>query len=104
MKASLSRSRKSAAINNSRWLAYATAGAATVFPAANSAEASIHYSGTISEWIGLYNQVQFPLDQSGGFIGFKHYRLFSGGYGGNARFAVAGRSSAAFAGAYHSCV
>jgi hypothetical protein len=38
---------KSAAISNSRWLAYATAGAATALSSVTSAEAEIHYSGII---------------------------------------------------------
>ena len=39
---------KSASIPNSRWLAYATAGAASAFVSANSLEAHIHYSGKIN--------------------------------------------------------
>jgi hypothetical protein len=42
--------RKSAAsVNNSRWAAYVTAGAATALGCAATAEADIHYSGTINQ-------------------------------------------------------
>jgi hypothetical protein len=40
--------RKSASIPNSRWLAYATAGAASAVVSGNSAEGHIHYSGKIN--------------------------------------------------------
>jgi MYXO-CTERM domain-containing protein len=40
--------RNPAIITNSRWLAYAAAGAATAFASASSAEAAIHYSGLIN--------------------------------------------------------
>jgi hypothetical protein len=39
--------RKPAVITNSRWLAYATAGAASTLVCASSAEAAIHYSGIV---------------------------------------------------------
>ena len=52
MKPKRTRSKKPAAISNSRWLAYATAGAASAFTCANSAEATIHYSGIIGELFG----------------------------------------------------
>ncbi len=41
------RQNKSPLLSNSRWLAYAAAGAATSLGGAQSAEAEIHYSGTI---------------------------------------------------------
>jgi len=47
MKPNRTRSRKPALIPNSRWLAYATAGAASTFACASSAEAAIHYSGIV---------------------------------------------------------
>jgi len=40
--------RKSVSITNSRWAAYATAGAATALAGVNSAEADIHYSGVLN--------------------------------------------------------
>jgi hypothetical protein len=42
------RSRKSAAIEKTRWAAYATAGAATALAGLHSAEAEIHYSGLVN--------------------------------------------------------
>ena len=42
------RREKAASINQSRWLAYATAGAATALACANSAEGDITYSGPIN--------------------------------------------------------
>jgi hypothetical protein len=44
--------RKPASIAKGRWAAYATAGAASAFTCANSAEATIHYSGIIHEYFG----------------------------------------------------
>ena len=43
------RVRKLACITNSRWAAYATAGAATAVVGVTSAEADIHYSGVINQ-------------------------------------------------------
>jgi len=103
MKTRRSRSRKSVAINNSRWLAYATAGAASAFTAVDSTDASIHYSGFINEWVGRNHQMQFQLDRPGDSIGLKHYMIFSGGYGGTARFGAFGLAGAAFAGTYQPC-
>src|SRR2546429_9896484 len=48
MKPKRTHARKPAAIPNSRWLAYTTAGMASAFDAANSAEGTIHYSGPIN--------------------------------------------------------
>jgi hypothetical protein len=47
MKPKRTRSRKPAVIPKSRWLAYATAGAASTLACASSADATIHYSGII---------------------------------------------------------
>src|SRR5262245_7459351 len=46
MKARRSRS-QTAKVSHSRWLAYATASAATAIAGSNSAEAAIHYSGPL---------------------------------------------------------
>ena len=48
MKTRLSR-RQTAKVSHSRWLAYATAGAATALVGSNSLEAAIHYSGRLEE-------------------------------------------------------
>jgi hypothetical protein len=103
MKTNRSRSKNSATITTSRWLAYATAGATSAFAAANSADGAIHYSGLINEWIGHYHHEEFRLDQKGDSFGLKHYQIWSGGYGGTARFGMFGLAGAAFAGVYHSC-
>jgi hypothetical protein len=42
-------SRKSVSVSNSRWLAYATAGAAAAAAGVDSSEAAIHYSGVINQ-------------------------------------------------------
>jgi hypothetical protein len=47
-----SRQKKSLTLSNSRWLAYAAAGAATSLGATRSAEAEIHYSGLINANVG----------------------------------------------------
>ena len=41
--------RQTTKVSHSRWLAYATAGAATALVGSNSAEAAIHYSGLVVE-------------------------------------------------------
>ena len=95
------RSRKSAAINNSRWLAYATAGAASALTCANSAEATIHYSGPINRIINRDIYVTFQLDQPGDSI-----RLFdrtgTASYYGYDWFGAHGRAGASVAGFYKS--
>ncbi len=98
--------RKSASIPNSRWLTYATAGAASALACGHpdSAEATIHYSGPINQWIGESNHREFPLDQRGDSIRLRHDQVFSEqGYGGTAWFGIAGLAGAAFAGFYHPC-
>jgi hypothetical protein len=47
--------RQTAKVSHSRWVAYATAGAATALAGTNSAEAAIHYSGSLN--------VTFPSDR-----------------------------------------
>jgi hypothetical protein len=106
MKPNRARSRKPAVITNSRWLAYATAGAASAFTCTNSAEAAIHYSGIINQ---RFNQcyldtATFQLDQPGDFIRLRHNMVFcSTDYGGGAYFGVFGQAGASFAGRYNTC-
>jgi len=106
MKRNLARSRKPAVITNSRWLAYATAGAASAFTCANSAEATIHYSGRIGEFFGTpcFNQsVRFQLDQPGDSFRMRHVwgiAPCSASYGGYAHFGILGRAGASVAGFY----
>src|SRR5262252_9304778 len=76
MKSNRTRSRKPAAITNSRWLAYATAGAASAFTCANSADASIHYSGIIHSYSGFElktTSFRAALDQPGDSFRLKRY-------------------------------
>lgn len=56
------RQNKSLLVSNSRWLAYAAAGAATTLGAAQSAEAEIHYSGPINAKFDGRGHLVIPLD------------------------------------------
>jgi hypothetical protein len=75
------RRKKPISLSNSRWAAYATAGAATALAGASTAEADIHYSGVLNQTFnappGGTAQATFNLDH-GGQIGFVHYRIASG--------------------------
>ena len=84
--------RQTAKVSHSRWVAYATAGAATALTASHSAEAAIHYQvvnhkfqphSTEGKW--------FQLDQPGDSIYFFHQY-------GAASFNVRGIAAAAFRG------
>jgi hypothetical protein len=55
MKPKTSRRRPIANVSQTRWIAYATAGAATAVAGASTAEASIHYSGPINQVIDAPN-------------------------------------------------
>ena len=95
------KTRKSTSISNSRWLAYATAGAASAFTCANSAEATIHYSGIIGEYFGGFRtkNARFQLDQPGDSFRLRHYvSVFTSS--GFAYFGILGRAGNAFAGFY----
>ncbi|HEY2714413.1 MAG TPA: hypothetical protein VGI60_18020 [Chthoniobacterales bacterium] len=63
--------RKSVALPNSRWAAYAMAGAATSLAGLASAEAEIHYSGHIDHRFTGHNHAAFPL-QDGARLVFSH--------------------------------
>jgi hypothetical protein len=103
---------KVAAISNSRWTAYATAGAASALACVPTAEADIHYSGLINQSFnaapGTVTQAYFQLDQPGNSINPFHRRFSSpdSAYGqalfflyGNAP-AIAGFSASAGFGTY----
>jgi MYXO-CTERM domain-containing protein len=96
--------RKPASIAKGRWAAYATAGAASAFTCANSAEATIHYSGRIGEFFGSEDDkiARFQLDQPGDSIRLRHSLSFccTESYGGDAFFSIRGRAGNAFAGFY----
>jgi hypothetical protein len=101
MKADRSRSRNSAVITNSRWLTYATAGAASAFACAHSAEGTIHYSGEINRIINRNVYVTFQLDQPGDYI-----RLFDRtgtAYHGYDWFGAHGRAGGSVVGFYPIC-
>jgi hypothetical protein len=108
MKTKHARSRKSAAISNSRWAAYATAGAASALAAVNTAEADINYFNPPDEIIqgtfgaGNYDLAYFPLfppGPAGRSFGLIHIMATSGSAEGVARFLnPTGQASAAFAG------
>ena len=63
--------RKSVTLPNSRWAAYAVAGAATSLAGLASAEAEIHYSGHIGHQFTGSNHASFPL-QDGARLQFSH--------------------------------
>jgi hypothetical protein len=64
--------RQAAKVSRSRWLAYATASAATALAGSHSAEAAIHYSGLLREHFPPdQNKTKtFPLDQAGDSLFF----------------------------------
>ncbi len=69
--------RKSTSITKTRWLAYATAGAATALVGGNSAEAAIHYSGRLDVCFPPHKDKLklFPLDQAGDYFWFEHVNV-----------------------------
>src|SRR4029077_16183980 len=80
-------------VSHARWLAYATAGAATAFAASPSLEAAIHYSGRLDTVFPRHGITlkTFQLDQPGDFFQLTHS---ASGFAG---FHVSGiASSAAF--------
>ena len=95
-----SRRNKLAPLNNSRWLAYATASAATTFVGANVAEADIHYSGPINQHFAAASSSQsvgyFNLGSPANRFGFAQTNFGSGV--GAAKFGIFGAVSGAFAG------
>ena len=93
------RSKSKVTMSNSRWVAYAAAGAATAVGAATTAEAAIHYSGPINEHFAAgsgTNSVHYFNLSPGNSFGLAQSNLGSGV--GVAKFGVFGAASAAFAG------
>ena len=93
--------RKSAAsINNSRWAAYVTAGAATAIAGVGSAEADIHYSGPINQFFnappGSSTHQAFNLAPGASFIPL--HAATTSGLEGIAAIGFRGAISAAFNG------
>jgi hypothetical protein len=99
--------RKPVSITKGRWAAYATAGAASAITCANSAEATIHYSGIINRFSGdcIDESARFQLDQPGDSFRLRHSMALvcTQSYGGTAYFSIRGRAGAAFAGFYNPC-
>jgi hypothetical protein len=97
--------RKSASIAKGRWAAYATAGAASAFTCAHSAEATIHHSGPINRLFDeCVETATYRLDRRGDFIRLRHSSLScGGGYPGYAYFNVGGLVKASIAGFYSGC-
>jgi PEP-CTERM motif len=92
MKMQRVRRSKLTSLSNSRWAAYATAGAATVIAGVNSAEAAIHYSGVLNVgFSGTQTMPRFALDQPNDSFILGHFP-------GVAGFIVGGIVSAAFRG------
>jgi hypothetical protein len=102
MKSTRLRRKAVAQVSNARWVAYATAGAATAIAGVNTAEADIHYSGVINQVFnappGTFAYATLPL-AAGASSTPIHYR-FSSGTRGFAGFAVHGAVSGAFNGFY----
>ena len=81
--------RQTAKVSHSRWVAYATAGAATALAGSNSSEAAIHYSGLVDvKFPPNENKIKtFQLDQPGDSLWFRH--TYSS-YRGDAAFTAIG--------------
>ena len=94
-----SRRSHSVRISSSRWLAYASAGAATALAGAAPTKAEIHYSGRIDATFRYDDEKTetFALDP-GAFIAFEHD--LSGQGLGRVYFQVHGRANAGFVGTY----
>ncbi len=92
------RKNRTAKIPTARWLAYASAGAATALTGVSPAEADIHYSGRVdvSFPANENKSVALPLDQAGDSIIFER----SINDGAADFFGAAGLKSGAFLGSY----
>jgi hypothetical protein len=87
--------RQTAKMSHSRWVAYATAGAATALTAGHSAEAAIHYQVVGKKFPANSNKEKwFQLDQPGDSIYFKHVYCCPRSAG----FDIRGIATAAFRG------
>jgi hypothetical protein len=81
MKITHQRRKAIAQVSNARWVAYATAGAATAVAGVHSSEASIHYSGVINQVVNASSSAStvfhFALAPGASFSPF-HFRVDSG--------------------------
>ena len=88
--------RQTAKVSHSRWVAYATAGAATALTASQSAEAAIHYTVVNEKFPPLSDGGKwFQLDQPGDSLYFLHVASMPA-----AAFNIRGIATAAFRGYY----
>jgi hypothetical protein len=88
--------RQTAKVSHSRWVAYATAGAATALIASQSAEAAIHYRVVDYKFQPDSDKEKwFQLDQPGDSIFFRHIAYIPA-----ALFNMRGIAAAAFRGYY----
>jgi MYXO-CTERM domain-containing protein len=87
-------------ISKARWIAYASASAASVFAGSQSADAAIHYSGLLNVTIpgDGFHRVRLPLDQPGDSIAFEHRSSIFGFPDQWAGFRPVGRAGASFRG------
>jgi hypothetical protein len=68
------RQTKPLSLPSTRWLAYATAGAASAVTCANSAEAEIHYSGNVSVELTLNAETHLPLSNGASLAFLNSFR------------------------------
>jgi hypothetical protein len=87
--------RKSVSVANSRWAAYATAGAATAIAGVNSAEAGIHYSGPLNIAVNNTATAHQAFDMAADFFQLVQSPSFNGGFAG---FYIKGAGTAMFRG------
>jgi hypothetical protein len=82
-------------VNNSRWAAYATAGAATALAGVNSAEADIHYSGLLNTSVNNSVTAHQAFDNAADYFTLGHFPSFHSGFAG---FFINGAATAMFRG------
>lgn len=105
MKTTVRRSRRSALLSNSRWLSYATAGAASALAGAHYAEGAIHFNGPINQTFKSCGRTAtFQLDQPRDFIRLRHTQLGCSSYNGTGLFNIGALAGASVAGFYNSRV
>lgn len=101
MKTKKVRFRESALIHNSRWAAYASAGAAAAIAGVQSAEADIHYSGPVNQHLqggpGTFQIGYFQLTAPNESFGLIHVATDAGNEG-IARFVIGGHGTFVTAG------
>jgi hypothetical protein len=89
------RRRKSVSVANSRWGAYATAGAASALAGVSSADADIHYSGPLNIAVNNSVTAHQAFDMAADFFILGHFPSFHSGFAG---FYIKGAATAMFRG------